>query len=429
MTSTATLEKECAVYLIDRLGRDTLIRGLIDKYRSYGMLKGSYILKNPTDKERLFLRGFFHKDYSEVKQISVSLKKFEEGFQDTRFEGVCLEGILESFLGAPLLSNKEIEALRLNEVAFFFDKLSKISSHEDIKKWLLEIKNTPTSAAYQWLLSKRDDNSISVNTLIKQLNCLISLAETSNRSMIRQVAAVKVTKDAHALDDKMPLWRMLMYYLTYKTGLPFPLQSEDVRKLLFLSNIIDGDLHNTIITYGLEAMSQISFGWRNFYDRQEPLIVSTTNLLMVEKIITCGGEKKVYCFENPAVFYIFVQLFPEKACVCSSGQINQCGYRLFELLMKSDLLVYYHGDHDPEGLIIADKIKTRFSNVRLYGYDPELYLSALSEEIISIRRLKQLEKIQSEELITLSEKMKKVGKAAYEEAMMARLFSSDIVVS
>ena len=251
----------------------------------------------------------FYKDYSEVKQISVSLKKFEEAFQGTRFEGVCLEGVMEAYFGMPLISNKEREVLRLNEVEFFFDNLSKISSHDGIKKWLLEVKNIPTSASYQWLLAKHEEGFISVNTLI-------NLTETSKKPLIRQVAAVQITKNTHALDDKMPLWRILMYYLMYETGLPFPRQS--------------------------------------------------------------------------------------------------------------DLEVFYHGDHDPEGLRIADKLKTRFSNVKLYGYDLDLNMSSLSEETISIKRLKQLEKIESKELTPLANEMKKVGKAAYEEAMMDMLFSSHI---
>ena len=90
-----------------------------------------------------------------------------------------------------------------------------------------------------------------------------------------------------------------------------------------------------------------------------------------------------------------------------------------ELLAVSGLTINYSGDLDPEGMLIADRLVRRFpGNVRLWRMDEQSYVEAMSEEIVSDKRLSQLDKIQHSGLKKVAEVMKKEKRASYQEAMV-----------
>lgn len=424
METNNILEKQCAAYIKSALSDDRLMRGLLKKYQSFNQVKGSYVLKNATQEEAYFLRGLLKIDYSDVIDISVSLKKFEAAFEKTCFKGVSLRGILEHFFNEKILSHKEIAQKTLEDIYNFFDRVCRECQHIGVKIWLEGVVSKPKSGAYQWILAKKAMDEKAIVSLLLQLDQLMLLLEKQSRPMVRQVAAVKITKNAHSLDAKEALYQLLMYYLSDKKDIFFPKTSEESRRLLLLGNIVDDDLHNTVVSYGLEAYSDNEkLGWTSFYERCEPLVLAMANLRGVKKLFLCGQGDILYCFENPAIFHTFVSAYPKKACMCTSGQINQCGYNLLALLEDSGLKVFYHGDFDPEGLLIADKLNQRFSNVILYGYEVYLYQKCLSDESISDRRLKQLDRLVSKELRVLAGCMKVEKKVAFEESMIEYLMN------
>ena len=78
--------------------------------------------------------------------------------------------------------------------------------------------------------------------------------------------------------------------------------------------------------------------------------------------------------------------------------------------------IYYSGDTDPEGIQIADKIKSRFSDVvELIGFDVDTYYKTLSNICVSDERLKKLEHIENLELNDIVNAVKKEKRVAYEE--------------
>ena len=78
--------------------------------------------------------------------------------------------------------------------------------------------------------------------------------------------------------------------------------------------------------------------------------------------------------------------------------------------------IYYSGDTDPEGIQIADKIKTKFKDkIHLIGFEPQTYYKTISDVSISDERLKKLEHIENPELQDIVEILKKEKRAAYEE--------------
>ena len=157
-------------------------------------------------------------------------------------------------------------------------------------------------------------------------------------------------------------------------------------------------------------------GLEGFCKRQEPVrltLQTTGNLKRV-----AGKENRVYIVENPAVFSVLLDRYPEKAFVCGNGQLNLATYILLDKLAESTKL-YYTGDYDPEGLLIAQNLKQRYGEIlTLWNYDVEWYKRYCTDRILKETRIKKLEKIVLPELQELKKTMQIEKKAAYQEAML-----------
>ena len=127
--------------------------------------------------------------------------------------------------------------------------------------------------------------------------------------------------------------------------------------------------------------------------------------------------------ENPAVFMLIAEKLSDKKVpiVCTYGQVKLAGFVLLNMLTNVCDKIYYSGDSDPEGLLIADKIKSRFKDkICLIGFDVDTYYEVLSHIVISDERLKKMKHIQNLELNEISLAMHKEKKVAYEEMKIMR---------
>ena len=83
---------------------------------------------------------------------------------------------------------------------------------------------------------------------------------------------------------------------------------------------------------------------------------------------------------------------------------------------------YYHGDFDPEGLLIAQRLKERYGeSLQLWNYRADWYERYLSDVNLSEVRMKKLEKVYLPELLEVKMQMQKRKRAAYQEAMLDML--------
>ena len=108
--------------------------------------------------------------------------------------------------------------------------------------------------------------------------------------------------------------------------------------------------------------------------------------------------------------------------ICTSGQLREASWQLLDLLAASGCSLYYAGDFDPEGLLIAQKLKVRYGErLKLWKYEADLYETYLSEVELSDRRMKKLEQVSVQELQEIREAMYKKRRSAYQESMMEAL--------
>ena len=96
---------------------------------------------------------------------------------------------------------------------------------------------------------------------------------------------------------------------------------------------------------------------------------------------------------------------------------------LLDLVVKTGAVLYYSGDFDPEGLLIADRLKSRFGErLRLWRYLPEDYAKTVSDRRLSADRLKQLDRLENETLREVGRELVKRGFAGYQESLIDDLW-------
>ena len=85
-------------------------------------------------------------------------------------------------------------------------------------------------------------------------------------------------------------------------------------------------------------------------------------------------------------------------------------------------MFYYAGDFDPEGLLIAQRLKQRYGRkLELWNYRVDWYEEYLSEVELNDMRIRKLEQIEMKELEELKKAMCRERRAVYQEAMMEKL--------
>ena len=104
--------------------------------------------------------------------------------------------------------------------------------------------------------------------------------------------------------------------------------------------------------------------------------------------------------------------------MCMNGQPRLASLIILELLAKSGTIVYYAGDFDPEGLLIAQKLSIYYPGIfHFWHMTKEDYALCCSEEEISQKRLKMLDSITDDRLRPVAEQIAKRKKSGYQEKL------------
>ena len=95
---------------------------------------------------------------------------------------------------------------------------------------------------------------------------------------------------------------------------------------------------------------------------------------------------------------------------------------LLDLCVKEGIEIYYSGDFDPEGLLMAQRMKMRHpKHVSLWKYAISDYEKSLSTKEISLEKLAQLNGIELPELESIKLALLKTHCAGYQEELIDEL--------
>ena len=329
---------------------------------------------------------------------------------------------MENFFEEPLLGRQEQKSLREQEKERIWEIFQR------------DYEETPAEAALEPLRSIVKDNGN--QELAKWDRTLRLGAEIYNNlpyrstKMYLAVFAAMLTGNPHAFDigtaDGNFLYQIIQMDLeirriTVETCAIFPAYKR--QKSYLLAGIMLDDVSNYAMMYQVQAVKEDGTyhkGMAGFLEEQHIVQVPLAVLTEWESLHCPRNE--IYIVENPSIFAMLCGKEEAnqkgKAYMCMNGQPRLAGLMALDLLAKSETRVYYAGDLDPEGVLIAQKLSQYYKGEFYYWHmEAADYERCKSEEVISPKRLKILERITDERLKPVAALIRKFRTAGYQEML------------
>lgn len=422
MNSEEKLLNECVSYFKQNKGFNRVMKGIRKKYESLGTLGGTVQLSNLNEEEKDALTGFFRKDYNK-KSAAFKVDKFISALGSTKFQGVPFDRVLELYFGERLISKKE-ENMRYGaeKEAYFMDLADRFKNTR-AENWM-KASYISRKNAYRVVSLKYDeDKELLRKNLIYVCRAYNALSFDKESVMRLAIFSSSITKNPHTFDVNTDCGNLLVYAICYELNINFPQNAEELNEALYNAGIINDEVSNYSLCSGILAYlgETEHMGWRSFYEQAEPLQVSLWNISKVNKIVSL--KNRVYVFENPTVFSEVLYNLEEfkPPLICTFGNFKLASLILMDKLVHSGAKIYYSGDFDPEGIIMADKLKQRYGdNLILWRYGREDYLNIKSTVVLENYRIKKMDNIKSEELKAVAELIRLNKTAAYQELLVDR---------
>ena len=418
------IKKECLAYFGQSPVWKKVLRGFREKYSSYGRFGGKVVLKNLKSQDIEELEGFFGKSFHGQKSVTVSAEKFRQALEVSRYKNMTPEWLLENFFEEPLLGKQEQKLLRQQEKERIWENFQKSYEGMPIETVEESLKNIVKD---------------SENRELTEWERLLRLgAEMYNHLPYRQseklylaVFAAMLTGNPHAFDngtaDGNFLYQIIQMDMESR-GIKieaseiFPAYKR--QKSYLMAGIMLDDISNYAMLYQVQAVKKdgsIHQGMAGFA-REQHIVQVPLAVISEWELLRCSQDE-IYIVENPSVFAVLCGKEKEKntrrAYMCMNGQPRLAGLMVLELLAKSGTKVYYAGDLDPEGILIAQKLSRYYKGEFHYWHmETKDYEKCKSEEVISPKRMKILERITDDRLKPVVERIKAYGTAGYQEMLM-----------
>ena len=363
------------------------------------------------------LEGFFAESFHGKKSVTISSEKFEKALKNSKYSLVTPEEILTAFFGKTLLGKTE-----------------EVKQKEQKKKlieedFLAQFAKTPAVkcfALFNAILKSYEKNNLQQWYRLLWLCAKVynALPYRKNQKIYLPVFAAEISGNPHAFDmgttEGNILYQVILISLEQR-GLV--VESSDLfpaykrQKSYLLAGILIDDISNYAILYQVRAMKKDRSehqGMLGFFSEKN-MVQVPLNIISEWESIECI-DNEIYVVENPSVF---AAICKEKSCMCMNGQPRLASILVLDLLAKSNVKIYYSGDLDPEGLLIAQKLRQYYRGNFVYWHMKlEDYRKGISQEYISDKRKKILERIKDEELLPVANLMKEYGVASYQENIL-----------
>lgn len=417
--------KECVEYFRKNPVWEKVLKGFREKYFSYGRFSGNVVVRNLSSEEIEELEGFFGRSFHNQKSVSISAEKFRKVLENSRYKEITAEMLMESYFEQPLRGREE-------------ERLLKEQKRQELLQRIVSDYNGTAAESeieYFWQMLKgnsREDH--------KELEQQLRLsAEIFNRLPYRRghkvylaVFAAMITGNPHAFDRGTSGGRILyqviqrnleMRDLAISETEIFPAYKR--QKSYLAAGILLDDVSNYAMLCNVEALKKdgcIHAGMDGF-SKENDMIQVPLGVIADWKEVSCRRQE-IYIVENPSVFAMICGKNGQGSaddtcsCMCMNGQPRLAGLMILDLLAESGTDVYYSGDLDPEGILIAQKLADYYKGkFDFWHMSVEDYEKCRSDEVISDRRMKILDKITDDRLIPVVRQIKKYRTAGYQEKL------------
>lgn len=394
-----------------------LFAGFRRKYASYGKLGGTVVLGRLSAADIDALEGFFGRSYHGQKSASVSAAGFGAALAASRFGEIPAERLLELYFGEPLTGKKELE------------ERHRIQKEEILRRFLYDFRRTPANACAPFLTQAvRETQARGLEEWEQRLylagRICSALPYRSGRTEYLAVFAARLTGNPHAFDpgtaDAKLLERVLLADFTLREAdaADGVFRNYQRQRRYLAAGILLDDVSNYAMLYNVRARKKDGSrhaGMDGFCRESHSVQVPLAVLAEWERAECPNG--RMYIVENPSIFSMLCGSADQScAYMCMNGQPRLAGLLVLDLLAKAQTEVFYAGDLDPEGLLIAQKLSLYYRGTfHFWRMTAKDYDRGISEELISEKRLKMLDRIHAAELLPAKERLLGRKKAAYQE--------------
>lgn len=397
------------------------------QYEKYGTCKGSINLVLD-ETNRACISGLLGKDYYGVDCAHITFQQLQKAISNTKYENCDFNEVLKMYFNHDILTNKNRQEQEQMRIQNIFKHL--LEQEGKSQQWIHHIYTDHDSVYVRIVQASKENEQKCINTVDVVMKALNQLPMWQDKKENISIFASLHTKNPHAFDKNTFPYYLLMHGIVYFLKVDFPKTNLEQNEILYRAGLYQDGISNYCSIARLQALNenyQPHLGWTGFYDSYEALNVNMDNLLHIRSIVYCD---RVYVVENPAVFQALLKMIKKEkiekiGLVCTNGQLNYSAYLLLDILLSSNVETYYSGDMDPEGLLIADKIKQRYPSIKLWCYDVRHYEISKSKEQAADQRMHMLDALKDETLIRIgkciNENKNRVG---YQENMIEEYYNS-----
>ncbi|MCJ7843350.1 TIGR02679 domain-containing protein [Lederbergia sp. NSJ-179] len=391
------------------------------------------MLNNPTPEEKRALSGFLGKDYSKSKSIKLTAEKMEKAILKTKYgktlESVSFQDILEAYHGEPLVSHREEERLFLTERKAYFDNLERGARSPLFIALIDWIRGTKHNRFYQMYNHER----AALTKAMGHLNQAFALFPLASYEYLA-VFSSNATGNPHAFDANENEGKLFIYALQIIHSLESDweikeLNAEERAELLYEFNIMTDDLLNFVSVFHASGKNKNGNENRLLYGAvQEKAFfhLPLKEIVKLGSVTSASGKNRLFMIENSSVAsHVVSELLRydiNETIISGNGQFKIATLKFLDAFVKNGGAIYYSGDFDPEGILMAYKLRKRYGDsLHYWHYDVNHYHMALSQEPISARRLKQLNSIDDPALQPLIDEIKEIKQSGYQEKMLLKI--------
>jgi len=413
--SDKKLLQECIEYFSHK-GFSRVLELIYDKYRSLGRFSGRVVLEKPDPVEKEMLSRYLGRIISGDKVV-INVKEFaQKRFEQTKFSSLDFKDVLSHVLKKDVLTKKEEKESRQKQLSSFLEKLEKqLANGTDSECVFQAVKEN-----FKWF--EGYFKKYSEEKLLNILSHSIKAAATKPEKIESlAVFATRIAHDPHFFDEDRDSGKIFLKILSLLKNVEYPKSSEEKAELLYMHNIVIDELSNWCLVYGIGAITENEKedeALKIFALQKKPVILPLYTIKDYKQFF--GYSNKIVVVENPAVFSMLMQACSDISLICTNGQLRLSTKILLESLCKGGFTIFYSGDFDPEGLLIADRIVQNYGAIPLC-LDEESYLLSLSNNRISQKRLVMLRNVKSPELFDVCSKMKELKLSGYQERIVDRI--------
>lgn len=404
-----SVNKELADYLKSKEGLTRLMNKLKEKYISLSRPSGTVTINNLTEIESIDISNLLGKRIYKEDNFKISFREITKKINEGRYSDFTWQELLNDYFNENIITKEEEILTKKQEEIEFYNNIYEKNKDREYIEIIKEIMVNDEIIS-KIIKQKYHKNRLSLQ---EEINNILLLLDNIPEYPTSLAVYASLTGNPHYLDLNKNTSTLFLKILSRIKQIEYEEKLESKINILSEINVYTDPISNFVITYKLTGNSILNELAKN----NEVVNLNLLNINKLSKVDT--NNKIVYVFENPSLLTSLIDL--NVPIIITSGIPNISLYTLLKKLEKSNTKIYYNGDFDPEGLLIAEKLKQRFPNIELFCYSDIDYNNAKSKEKISNTRLKKLDNINSKELKDMKNIILENKVSAYQEQNLDRI--------